>query len=50
MAGKYGEMVCLRTPNIESVSLAEAVGEMRLVPVVGDLARTARQVGISFGD
>lgn len=50
MAGKYGEMVCLRTPNIESVPLAVAVGEMRLVPVGGDLVRTARQVGISFGD
>ncbi len=50
MAGKFGEMVCLRTPNIESVPLAEAVGEIRLVPVGGDLVRTARQVGISFGD
>jgi len=50
MAGKYGEMVCLRTPNIESVPLAVAVGEMRLVPVDGDIVRTARQVGISFGD
>jgi len=50
MEGKYGEMVCLRTPNIESVPLAEAVGEMRLVPVNSDLVRTARQVGIAFGD
>lgn len=50
MAGKFGEMVCLRTPNIESVPLAEAVGEQRLVPVEGDIVRTARQIGISFGD
>lgn len=50
MSGKFGEMVCLRTPNIESVQLAEAVGEIRLVPVNGDMVRTARQVGISFGD
>lgn len=50
MSGGFGKMVCLRTPNIESVSLAEAVGEQRLVPVGGDLVRTARQIGISFGD
>jgi 6-phosphofructokinase len=50
MAGKFGEMVCLRTPNIESVTLAEAVGEIRHVPTNGDLVRTARQVGICFGD
>lgn len=50
MEGRFGEMVCLRTPNIESVALAEAVGEQRLVPVDGDLVRTARQIGLSFGD
>jgi 6-phosphofructokinase len=50
MAGRFGEMVCLRTPEIKSVALAEAVGELRMVPIDGDLIRTARQVGISFGD
>jgi 6-phosphofructokinase 1 len=50
MAGKFGEMVCLRTPNIESVPLTEAVGEIRHVPIDGDMVRTARQIGISFGD
>lgn len=50
ISGKLGEMVCLRTPNIESVQLSEAVGEIRLVPVNGDIVRTARQIGISFGD
>ena len=50
MEGKFGEMVCLRTPNIESVALADAVGEIRMVPVNGDMVRSARQVGISFGD
>ncbi|MCL6636193.1 MAG: ATP-dependent 6-phosphofructokinase, partial [Peptococcaceae bacterium] len=50
MAGRFGEMVCLRTPKIETVPLAEAVGEQRLVPVDSDIVRTARQVGISFGD
>ncbi len=50
MSGKFGEMVCLRTPDIKSVSLAEAVGEMRLVPTGSDIIQTARQVGISLGD
>lgn len=50
MAGKFGEMVCLRTPNIKSVQLAAAVGEIRHVPINGDMVRTARQIGISFGD
>lgn len=50
MSGNFGEMVCLRTPNIQSVPLADAVGEIRLVPTDGDMVRTARQIGISFGD
>jgi len=50
MAGRFGEMVCLRTPNIESVPIAEAVGELRLVPADGEMVRTAKQIGISFGD
>ena len=50
MAGKFGEMVCLRTPHIESVPLSQAVGELRLVPQDCDIIRTARQIGISFGD
>lgn len=50
MDGKFGEMVCLRTPNIESVPLAEAVGEMKVVPVDSDLVRATRQIGICLGD
>lgn len=50
MEGRYGEMVCLRTPDIGSVPLAEAVGAMRRVALGSDLLRTARQMGISFGD
>ncbi|MEW6183689.1 MAG: 6-phosphofructokinase [Bacillota bacterium] len=47
--GRFGEMVCLRTPDIGSVPLAEAVGAMRRVPLGNDLLRTAMQMGISFG-
>ena len=50
MKGKIGEMVCLRTPHIESVSLADAVGEQRLVPIDSDMVQAARQIGLSFGD
>ena len=49
MDGKFGEMVCLHTPHIKSVPLAEAVGEMRVVPIDSDLLRAAKQTGISFG-
>ncbi|MBO8128011.1 MAG: 6-phosphofructokinase [Peptococcaceae bacterium] len=50
MDGRFGEMVCLRTPHIASVPLIEAVGQMRRVPLGCDLVRVARQMGISFGD
>lgn len=50
MEGRFGEMVCLRTPHIASVPLAEAVGEMRRVPLGSDMVRMARQIGISFGN
>ncbi|MDI6631764.1 MAG: ATP-dependent 6-phosphofructokinase [Thermoanaerobacteraceae bacterium] len=50
MEGRYGEMVCPRTPDIGSVPLAEAVGAMRRVALGSDLLRAARQMGISFGD
>ncbi len=48
--GRFGQMVCLRTPNIAAVPLAEAVGELRRVPVKSDLVRTAQQMGISLGN
>ncbi len=48
--GEFGRMVCLRAGEIESVTLDEAVGENRLVDPNGSLVRTARAVGITFGD
>lgn len=50
MQGDFGRMVCLRTPNIESVTLAEAVGELKKVNPQGDLVKAAKAVGTSFGD
>lgn len=48
--GRFGEMVCLRGSKIESVPLAEAVGELRRVPLDSDLIKSARQMGICLGD
>ena len=48
--GEFGRMVCLRAGEIESVTLDEAVGENRRVDPNGSMVRTARAVGITFGD
>jgi ATP-dependent phosphofructokinase / diphosphate-dependent phosphofructokinase len=48
--GDFGRMVCLRAGEIESVTFDEAVGEVRLVDPKGSMVRTARAVGITFGD
>ncbi len=48
--GEFGRMVCLRAGEIESVTLDEAVGETRLVDPRSTMVRTARAVGITFGD
>jgi ATP-dependent phosphofructokinase / diphosphate-dependent phosphofructokinase len=49
-AGGFGRMVCLRGGRIEAVDIAEAVGAMKCVDPHGELVRTARAVGICFGD
>jgi phosphofructokinase-like protein len=48
--GVSGQMVALRSPDIVAVPLERVVGNTRLVPIDGDLVRTARNVGICFGD
>lgn len=48
--GDFGKMVASCPPNIVGVPLDEIVGKMKLVPPDSDLVRTARAVGISFGD
>ncbi len=50
MEGRYGHMVCLKGAEIDTVPLEEAVGGQRKVPPDLDLLRSARQLGISFGD
>ena len=48
--GMFGNMVCLRGPNIEHVSLEEAIGVLHKVPVDGELVKVAKQLGICLGD
>ena len=50
MAGQFGQMVANRPPDIVSVPLEEIVGRTKRVPPDLDLVRTARALGISFGD
>ena len=46
----YGRMVALQGVKIESVPLAEAIEPIRLVDAENEVLRTARALGISFGD
>ena len=48
--GCVGCMVALHPPEVLAVPLAEAVAEIKRVPLGGDVVRTARSIGISFGD
>jgi 6-phosphofructokinase 1 len=48
--GMNGVMVALKPPKLDFVPLAEAVAELRLVPLDGEAMLVARALGISFGD
>jgi ATP-dependent phosphofructokinase / diphosphate-dependent phosphofructokinase len=48
--GKFGCMVGLNPPEIQAVPLADAVAHVKRVPVDGDVVRTGRALGVSFGD
>jgi len=47
---QFGKMVCLRNATIDAVDIADAIGKMKIVDPQGEMVRTARAVGISFGD
>jgi len=48
--GQFGTMVALHPPNVRAVPLEEAIQQLKVVPVDGDIVRTARDMGIAFGD
>ena len=50
MEKKFGEMVAYRHPDIVSVPLTEVIGQAKLVQTDSTLVKTARGIGISFGD
>lgn len=49
-AGKFGHMVALRTPEIVTIPIADAIRRPRRVDPAGQLVQTARDVGICLGD
>jgi len=48
--GEFGRMVCLRAGKIESEPLEQALASRKFVDPQGELVRTARSVGVTFGD
>jgi phosphofructokinase-like protein len=49
-AEEFGAMVAFQGSQVGSVKISEAVGKLKTVRPDGNLARTARALGISFGD
>jgi 6-phosphofructokinase 1 len=47
---KFGQMVANRPPDTLGIPIAEAIGQLRTVPPDCDVVRTARALGINFGD
>lgn len=48
--GEFGSMVALDPPDVLAVPIAKAIAQLKMVPLGGDTVRTARSLGISFGD
>lgn len=48
--GEFGVMVASQPPGLVTVPLGQVAGRTRTVAVDDDLVRTARRIGISFGD
>lgn len=50
MQGRFGRMVCLRGLKIEDIPLKNVQGDQRKVLPNGALVKTARSIGVGFGD
>jgi len=48
--GKFGHMVSYQNYQVLDVPISDAVHRLRLVKADGQLVKTCRAVGISFGD
>src|SRR6516162_2096027 len=49
-AGEFGKMVAFTGPQVDSIKISDAVGKLKTVNPNGNLLRTARALGICFGD
>lgn len=49
-SGVFGHMVANNPPDIVPIPLADVVGKTKTVPLDFDLLRTARAIGVGFGD
>lgn len=49
-AEKWGQMVALQSPDIVTISIDEALSQVKRVEPKHDTVLTARAIGISFGD
>jgi 6-phosphofructokinase 1 len=47
---EFGKMVAHQPPDVVTIPLEQVVGKQKRVPLDFDLLRTARALGISFGD
>ncbi len=50
LEGQFGQMVAIRGEDVISVPLKEATDKYNFVSLESNLVRTARGIGISFGD
>jgi phosphofructokinase-like protein len=48
--GLFGNMIALKPPALAAVPLHQVVGKTRGVPLDSDVIRSARDLGIAFGD
>ena len=48
--GVFGRMVANNPPDIVPIPLADVVGKTKTVPLDYDLLKTARAIGVAFGD
>jgi 6-phosphofructokinase len=48
--GQFGTMVASQPPDIVARPLCEVVGKTKTVPLDSDLVKTARALGVTFGD
>lgn len=46
----FGQMVAFDPPHITSIPLENAIGQRKSVPILSDVIRAAKYMGVSFGD